>query len=75
MPNNVTAVPAADASRAASYFESLFEYETDCWDVHDAMSKGAADFVLLDVRSTDAYKKDMSMVRSVCPMQRSTQPP
>lgn len=57
MSTSVSAVPAADANRATKHFESLFEFETDCWDVHDAMSKGVADFVLLDVRSADAYEK------------------
>ena len=56
MSTSVSAVPAADANRATRHFESLLEFETDCWDVHDAMSKGVADFVLLDVRSTAAYE-------------------
>src|SRR6185295_5509141 len=49
MPSNVTAVPPAAAPAALAHFESAFQFETDCWDVHDAMSRGAADFVVLDV--------------------------
>ena len=57
MSTRVTAVPAADPVRAARHFESLLELETDCWDVHDALSCGAPDFVLLDVRGADAFQK------------------
>ena len=51
MPNNVTAVAAAPGEAAVAHFEAEFTFETDCWDVHDALSSGADDFVLLDVRS------------------------
>ena len=56
MPTNVTAVPPAAAGEALAHFESAVAYETDCWDVHDAMSRGAADFVVLDVRSPELYR-------------------
>ena len=42
----------ADAVR---HYAGLLAYETDCWDVHDALANGPADFVLLDVRSAQAY--------------------
>jgi rhodanese-related sulfurtransferase len=57
MSSTVSAVPAAASPQALAYFESLFEFETDCYDVHDAMSSGKVDFVLLDVRSHDVYEK------------------
>lgn len=57
MPTTVTAVPPADPNQAADHFESLLKFETDCWDVHEAISSRAPDFVLLDVRSIDAYRK------------------
>jgi rhodanese-related sulfurtransferase len=57
MPTTVTAVPPADSIRAADHFESFLTFETDCWDVRQAMSSGAPDFVLLDVRSADSYRK------------------
>ena len=51
MASHITAVAPAPCSDALSHFEGLLAYETDCWDVHDAMSNGTPDFVLLDVRS------------------------
>lgn len=57
MSSRVTAVPAAEPARAQAHFESHLEFETDCWDVHEALSGGAADFVLLDVRGADAYRR------------------
>lgn len=53
--NAVTAVPAASSTDALAHFEQAFCYETDCWDVQDAMSSGAPGFVLLDVRSAALY--------------------
>ncbi len=50
MPSAVTVVPAAPSSIAREHFATEFTFETDCWDVHDTLSRGA-DFVLLDVRS------------------------
>lgn len=56
MTSAVTAVPAASSEDALEHFSKAFAYETDCWDVHEAMSAGAgADFVLLDVRSPALY--------------------
>ncbi|MYM80476.1 rhodanese-like domain-containing protein [Duganella sp. FT50W] len=51
----ITAIPAADSAAALAHFEASFRYETDCWDVHDAISGGQQDFVLLDVRGTEKY--------------------
>lgn len=53
--SRVTAIPAADSTAALAHFEASFRYETDCWDVHDAISSGRQDFVLLDVRGTEKY--------------------
>ncbi len=50
MPTSVTAIPPAASDLARAHFAAEFTFETDCWDVHDALGKGA-DFVLLDVRS------------------------
>ena len=41
----------ADPSETVRHFESLLLFETDCWDVHEALRRGRKDFVLLDVRS------------------------
>ncbi len=53
-PSHVTAIPAASSSDAARHFELLLSLETDCWDVHESMKSGAADFVLLHVNGTQA---------------------
>jgi rhodanese-related sulfurtransferase len=49
--SNVTLVPAASSSEALLHFARRLSFETDCWDVHDALSRSERDFVLLDVRS------------------------
>lgn len=51
----VSETPPAAADDAVAHFGSLLAFETDCWDVHESMRTGAASFVLLDVRSPDAY--------------------
>lgn len=56
MPNAVTAVPAAPSEAAKAHFAAIFTFETDCWDVHEAMGAGA-DFVLLDVRGPALFAK------------------
>jgi rhodanese-related sulfurtransferase len=56
MTSAVTQTPAAPSAPAEQHFAAEFTFETDCWDVHDAMSK-VADFVLLDVRSHDLYAR------------------
>jgi rhodanese-related sulfurtransferase len=52
----VTEFPAAASDVAAEHFAGLLAFETDCWDVHESMTGGAADFVLLDVRSPELYE-------------------
>jgi len=51
----VTEIPAAEPDDAATYFQKLLAYETDCWDVHAALTAGHRDFVVLDVRSPAAF--------------------
>jgi rhodanese-related sulfurtransferase len=51
----VTAIPAADPAAALAHFERLLGFETDCWDVHAALSECPPNFVLLDVRTPEAY--------------------
>lgn len=57
MTNAVTQIPAAPSAQALAHFEAQFAFETDCWDVHEAMASGAPGFVLLDVRSPALYAK------------------
>lgn len=56
MTSAVTAVKPAPSNIAQEHFSAEFSFETDCWDVHDALARGA-DFVLLDVRSPALYAK------------------
>lgn len=51
----VSQVRAANPIDAFEHFERLLKYETDCWDTHESMVTGQADFVLLDVRSEQAF--------------------
>ena len=55
MPSNVALFPAASSDDAVVHFARRLGFETDCWDVHDALSRDAQDFVLLDVRSPTLY--------------------
>jgi rhodanese-related sulfurtransferase len=57
VPNNVTSIAAASGGDALAHFESLFRFETDCWDVHDALTSGQPGFVLLDVRGPEHFRK------------------
>jgi rhodanese-related sulfurtransferase len=53
----VSRPPAADSARALAHFSSQLEFETDCWDVHHAITNNRKDFVLLDVRGKELYSK------------------
>jgi rhodanese-related sulfurtransferase len=55
--NAVTQVAAASPEVAARHFEAELTFETDCWDVHDALSRAAPGFILLDVRSAADFQK------------------
>ena len=55
MSSAVSRPNAASSDRAVIYFQSLLEFETDCWDVHHATSNDRKDFVLLDVRAQSLY--------------------
>ena len=53
--SEVTALPAASPEDARAHFERLLAFETDCWDVHAALNRTEAGFVLLDVRSPQLF--------------------
>lgn len=53
--NPVTGTPAAEPTDAAAHFAALLRLETDCWDVHTALRGTKPGFVLIDVRSPEAY--------------------
>lgn len=54
----VSEVSAADPEDALSHFSALLRFEADCWDVHDAMTNGPQDFVLVDVRGPAVFEKE-----------------
>jgi rhodanese-related sulfurtransferase len=45
----------ADPAAIASHYERLLHFETDCWDVHQALKNDDPGFVLLDVRAPQLY--------------------
>ena len=72
MPNQVTAVPAASSQEAEAYFSSRFALETDCWDVHDALSRGCNGFCVAPMCAAPIYTgQAMSPGRSPFPMAKS----
>ncbi len=57
MTTTVSKFAAATSADALAHFEAMLSYETDCWDVHHAITEEDPDFVLLDVRSPELYAK------------------
>ncbi|GAA4166256.1 rhodanese-like domain-containing protein [Shinella granuli] len=56
MSNAVISIPAAPSDIAREHFAAEFSFETDCWDVHDALAREPG-FVLLDVRGPAMFAK------------------
>jgi rhodanese-related sulfurtransferase len=54
--SRVTEVAAAPSATALEHFAQSLQFETDCWDVHDAIGNGRQDFVLVDVRGSEKYQ-------------------
>lgn len=57
MSSMVSRPAAAGSEQASAHFSALLQFETDCWDVHHAISNKRQDFVLLDVRGEVAYQQ------------------
>lgn len=57
MSNAVTQTSAAPSDEAEAHFAAGFRFETDCWDVHEALASRAPGFVLLDVRGPDHFAR------------------
>jgi rhodanese-related sulfurtransferase len=55
MTTTVRQTPAASAECARIHFDGKLQFETDCADVHYALTEQEADFVLVDVRTPDRY--------------------
>jgi rhodanese-related sulfurtransferase len=53
--NSVTEVAPAPSEEAVAHFQRLLAVETDCYDVHQTIKRNDPGFVLLDVRSPEAY--------------------
>src|ERR1700686_1528216 len=59
-PSTISQPPAASATVARAHFAARLSLETDCADVHEAMTQPGGltpDFVLLDVRGPKAYAR------------------
>ena len=55
LPYPAPSAAAAPAAVAMAHFAAKLTFETDCSDVFSALSAGADDFILLDVRSEAAF--------------------
>jgi len=55
--SSVMAHPAAESRQANEFFSRKLSVETDCSDVYADIKQGHNDFVLLDVRSAEAFNK------------------
>ena len=50
--SSVAAIPAAPSDVAAAHFAARLSFETDCADVHEALSGGLVDFYQVPTRMT-----------------------
>ena len=57
MSSHVLSTPAAPCDEAYAFFQRKLRYETDPSDVYRDMQQGVDTFVVLDVRSPEAYAK------------------
>lgn len=55
MPTPITEVLAAAPEVALAHFQAMLQFETDCWDTHEALKSPAPDFIVIDVRSPALY--------------------
>ena len=57
MSSHVLSTPAAPSDEAYAFFQRKLRYETDPSDVYRDLENGVDAFVVLDVRSPEAYAK------------------
>ncbi|MBS0968621.1 rhodanese [Chimaeribacter arupi] len=57
MPSLISEVPAASPAESLQHFSRRLAFETDCSDVHQSQKTGNVDYVLVDVRSGEAFAK------------------
>jgi rhodanese-related sulfurtransferase len=55
MTSHISQIPFADPKDVVAHYARRLALETDCWDVHDTLSRKAVDFVLFDVRSPSLF--------------------
>jgi len=53
--SHVSDIPCAAPQDIERRYAERLAFETDCWDVHEAMRTNNMDFVLLDVRGPSLY--------------------
>ena len=54
--NLVAEIQTAPPEQALAHFEAKFQHETDCWDVHSTQEFDERGFILVDVRSREAFE-------------------
>ena len=57
MHSNIVRPKPAQSAEALAHFQRLLAFETDCWDVHHAISNQRRDFILIDVRAQALFKQ------------------
>lgn len=57
MPSLISEIPPATPSDSLQHFSRRLAFETDCSDVFQSQKQGVIDYVLVDVRSQEAYSK------------------
>ena len=55
--SNAFSIGAAESPKAKDFFTTKLACETDCSDVYADIKADQVDYILLDVRSKDAYEK------------------
>ena len=53
----VTEIPVASPAEIRARYAERLRFETDCWDVHDALQSAEPGFVLIDVRAPSLYAR------------------
>jgi rhodanese-related sulfurtransferase len=57
MTTPVSEISAASPAETLERLRSRLRFETDCWDVHEGLRAPQPDFVLVDVRSREAFER------------------
>lgn len=57
MPSLIREIPPAPPAESLRHFSRRLAFETDCSDVYQSQKTGDVDYVLADVRSSEAFSK------------------